>query len=470
MNINVIVRASDRVKQKIKYGFTLLFQPLRVQLTFTEDVSSTGVNIFYGSEPPSTVTKVFFIKSSPDFETCVASSELPDISETKWIEFAGRRLPVLFPTANGGSASKLNFDIAAATFMLASDFQDLISHERDEYDRMRAMDSLQDKLGVIDFPVVNYYSQLLKKELEEFFGIRIEPKSYGSKNCGLALTHDVDYTSSLNLRMIRRAIFGHAILNKEGLSPNERAVKLIYPLLALVGYNPPKSGLYFLRDLETKSNVKSTFFIKTGATAKQDVKYNYRSGKMKRFLGSLIDYGFEIGIHPSMNTYVDAKQTIKEKVRLEELLGKEVRSVRQHYLKFTIGRTVEVWEEAGLHYDSTLGFSRKAGFRNSVGFPYPLYNFAQDRISSVIELPLMIMDATIAENRRLTADQSFQEMRGLINETKASHGAAAILFHNSIADPIDFPGYKKVYGRLIDDAKHDDFALDSLSGIIENYR
>ncbi len=473
MRINAIVRAGERIARKIKYAFTLLVQPLRADITFSDETQENALNIFYGKEFPPGKHKSIFMRSSDEFESCIKDSKLPGLLHIDRLGFTQKdspairkELPKLFPTAGGD----FDFDIAAATFMLASEFQDLISLERDEFDRLRAMDSLQDRLGVLDFPVVNYYSMLLKDKLQKSFDLDVELKQYNDADHALALTHDVDYTSSLNLRMIKRNVFGHAVLNSEHLAPNERAMKLVYPFLAIAGYNPPRSGLRSLRNTEVQRGLKLTFFIKTGSTAKQDVNYNYRSRSMRTFINSLVDHGFEIGIHPSMKTYIDNTQFIVEKEKLEKIVGKEISSVRQHYLKFTAGRTVSIWENAKIKYDSTLGFSRKAGFRNSVAFPFPLYNFEQDRISTVTELPLVIMDGTFADNRDLPIDETLKKMRHLIGETKAAHGAAAILFHNSLTDPIDFPGYMKIYKLLLTEAAGDGFKLDALSEIIENFQ
>ncbi len=466
MRINIVVYASDRVRQKIKYGFTLLFQPLRAEIIFSNEIQTDSINIFYGNDQPSDMNNPFSFEPSADFEDCIRDSTLPDISNLDWYDFKGKKLPKLFPVSDGS----FDFDIAAATFILASEFQDLISLERDEFDRLRAMDSLQDRLGILDFPVVNYYSMLLKEKLEEFFNIDIKVKQYGDSDYGLALTHDVDYTSSLNLRMIKRNIFGHALLNNESLTPNERAMKLLYPLFAIGGYDPPKSGLRFLKSIEMQKGLKSTFFIKTGSTAKQDMNYNYRSRSFRNYVDSLIGAGFEIGIHPSMKTYIDGKQLFSEKKRLEDVVGKEISSVRQHYLKFTASKTVGAWEGAGLKYDSTLGFSRKAGFRNSVAFPFALYNFKEDRNSTVTELPLLFMDGTFADNRSLTVNETFKRMNDLIAETKAAQGAASILFHNSLTDSIDFPGYKKIYEQILTASASNDCKMDSLSGIIQSFR
>ncbi len=470
MRINIIVEVGERVREKIKYGIALLFQPLRTEILFSDGIQHNAINILYGNESgtdhPSGVSNQLIIKSSAEFEDCIKSSRLPDISDLEWFQFNGKKIPKLFPVAD----KHFDFDIAAAAFMLASEFQDLISLERDEFDRLRAMDSLQDKLGILDVPVVNYYSIFLKKKIEELFKVKIQLKKYDDSDHGLALTHDVDYTSSLNFRMIKRNIFGHAILNHENLLPYDRATKLLYPILAFGGYNPPKSGLKFLKDTETQQGIKSTFFIKTGATAKQDMNYNHRSRPLRDFVKSLIASGFEIGIHPSMKTYIDGDQFILEKTRLEELTDTKINSVRQHYLKFTASKTVGIWEKAGMNYDCTLGFSRKAGFRNSVAFPFPLYDFEADKISTVIELPLIIMDGTFSGNKTLTADTAFAAMMNLIDETKAAHGAASILFHNSLTDPIDFPGYPNIYRHILTEAKGGGFKMDKLSGVIETFR
>jgi Family of unknown function (DUF7033) len=469
MKINIIVSADDRIRQKVKYGFTLLFHPFRASLEFSKTISPDCPNIFYGRQFPNDSKKVLWVRSSEEFAKCISNASIPDVADVPWLHYADRKLPKLFPGQNPLNPD-IDFDIVAATFMLASDFQDLVSLERDEFDRFRAMDSLQHKLGVLDYPVVNYYSSFLRERLEEYFGIKLEPKTYGGSHHGLALTHDVDFISFLNFKMIRREMFGIALLNRHRLGSTQRAEKLIFPLYALFGHDYPKMGLNYLRDTEIAAGIKSTFFIKTGATGKQDIHYNYKSREMKRFLKSLTGAGFEIGIHPSMKTYVDANEFFREKNRLQDVLGMRVDSVRQHYLKFTGGKTVQIWEKAEMKYDSTLGFSREVGFRNSVAFPYPLFNFSEDRLSTVTELPLIVMDGTLAENKTITNAQALEKIKDLIEETRRARGAASILFHNSLTDPIDFPGYTDIFSEVLHEAKQGSFYTGTLAGVIENYR
>ncbi len=469
MKINIIVSADDRIRQKIKYGLTLLFYPLRAEIEFSKTMATDCPNIFYGRQLPNDSKRVMWIHASDDFARCVSGSTVPDVAGTSWLDYAGRKLPKLFPVPNPINPG-LDFDIAAATFILASDFQDLVSLERDEFDRFRAMDSLQHKLGVLDYPVVNYYSRFLREKIEDYFKITLEPRTFGGANHGVALTHDVDFITFLSFKMVRREMFGIAVLNRHQLGSAQRAEKLLFPLYAAFGRDFPKMGLHFIRDTEIANGLRSTFFIKTGATAKQDIPYNVRSRGIRDFLLSLSESGFEIGIHPSMKTYVDAREFFREKNRLQEVLGRHVDSVRQHYLRFTAGKTVQIWEESEMKYDSTLGFSREVGFRNSIAFPYPLYNFAEDRVSPVIELPLILMDGTLAENKTLSNVQALARMKELLDETRLARGAAAILFHNSLTDPIDFPGYSDIYKEILGGVKQGGFFASTLSGVIDNFR
>ncbi|HEY9164830.1 MAG TPA: polysaccharide deacetylase family protein [Candidatus Kryptonia bacterium] len=470
MNVNIVTDVQSGLRQKAKYGLTILLKPLRLDVRFTNSLVDGSLNIFYGETRPEKSKKIFFLSSSPDFQTCVSNSRLPSIEDVEWIDFSGKRIPRFFSKGREEGEDIFSFDVVAATFMLASNYQDLISTERDEYDRLRAMDSIQDRLNILNFPVVNYYSLLLKNALEKFFNIRIEQKDYSGAQSAVALTHDIDYTSSLNPKIIRRDILGHSILNYTGLTQHERTKKLLNPLAALIGRNPAKAGLSFLRETELARDVRSTFFIKSGKSGKEDVGYSIRSSTMKSFLKSLRDNGFEIGIHPSMKTYIDAGRLITEKYLLEETSGTAVSSVRQHYLKFAAGTTIDVWEQAAMKYDSTLGFSRKVGFRNSVAFPFPLFNFRLDGISAVEEIPLVFMDGTLAEDRTHSTYETFEIMTGLIREVKEAHGAAAVLFHNSLLDPIDFPGYGGIYSSLINEIKGRGMKIGTVAEIAENFR
>ena len=89
--------------------------------------------------------------------------------------------------------------------------------------------------------------------------------------------------------------------------------------------------------------------------------------------------GHEIGLHPSYRTYLSPQQ-IKREFRIlrheAELAGirQEQWGGRQHFLRWKAPDTWQGWEEAGLQYDSTLGYSDRPGFRCGTCYEYPVFN------------------------------------------------------------------------------------------------
>ena len=51
----------------------------------------------------------------------------------------------------------------------------------------------------------------------------------------------------------------------------------------------------------------------------------------------------------------------RQKYELEKLLGREVVEGRQHYLRFKVPETWNIWEENQMKVDSTLGYASQPG-------------------------------------------------------------------------------------------------------------
>ena len=106
--------------------------------------------------------------------------------------------------------------------------------------------------------------------------------------------------------------------------------------------------------------------------------------------------GWEIGLHPSWYAFhEDADELKRQKAVLENALGGDVVSVRQHTLRYDMRVTPSVHAEAGFQYDSTLGFNDNVGFRFGTCYPWQLYDIHREQELSLMEIPLIIQDTAL---------------------------------------------------------------------------
>jgi hypothetical protein len=110
--------------------------------------------------------------------------------------------------------------------------------------------------------------------------------------------------------------------------------------------------------------------------------------------------GHEIGLHPSYHTFLDPARTKAEfedllKVCHELGINQPTWGGRQHYLRWRNPQTWQNYADAGLSYDSSLGFADEIGFRSGICYEYPVFNLCTRQRLNLVERPLIVMDATL---------------------------------------------------------------------------
>jgi hypothetical protein len=155
--------------------------------------------------------------------------------------------------------------------------------------------------------------------------------------------------------------------------------------------------------------------------------------------------GIEVGLHAS---YAAREQpgAIAEEARA---LG-QVQGLRHHYLRSDPARLAEELRQAGLRYDSSIGWPSQPGLRAGTPYPYRLWD-AERREAGAWELPLVLMDATLAAERYLGLDaEAAYEASVAALEPVAEHGGAvAILWHPPSHHRRLSNGYGRLYERLL---------------------
>jgi peptidoglycan/xylan/chitin deacetylase (PgdA/CDA1 family) len=253
-----------------------------------------------------------------------------------------------------------------------------------------------------------------------------------------ALTHDVDRISKTTQYLTYSL---RALLHGE-------IKKIEYNLKSVKNRKNEFWNFERIMEIEEQYSIRSTFFF-----LNEPVTYNifdfenwYHSlGRYRLYENRVADIiklldkkGWEVGVHGSYSSYKSPGMLKKEKAELEEVLGKKVAGIRQHYLNLIPGKTWGWQSNAGFLYDSSWGFTKGIGFKNNIIAPFrPLKN-------NFVVFPLTIMDYCFMEEK-----ERWSRLDRLCSDTEAGNGVLVINWHNNVFSKNDFPGSEETYIECI---------------------
>jgi len=197
-------------------------------------------------------------------------------------------------------------------------------------------------------------------------------------------------------------------------------------------YLPP------LVEASERYEFQSTLFVVPRHGHRRDP--NYRVADLATRLQEASKRGFAVDLHGSYLSVVEAATLTPEAAILEKAMGRKPCGSRQHWLRFDRHEDLfESVERAGLIFDSTLGFSDTAGFRNGASFAFPPYDFKNERAYNFLEIPLALMDGNIEAASRASGECPREVANEILRESrKYGWGGISTLWHNPI-EPISVP-------------------------------
>lgn len=123
-----------------------------------------------------------------------------------------------------------------------------------------------------------------------------------------------------------------------------------------------------------------------------------------------------------------------------------------HYLRWQQATTLQAWNDAGMAYDSTLGYADRPGFRCGTCFEYFGFVPETQKMLETRIRPLIAMECSVMDNAYLgltnnqAAKDKFLELK--INCFKLG-GCFSMLWHNSyFANDINL---KELYEHIFHD-------------------
>lgn len=326
-------------------------------------------------------------------------------------------------------------DIIASTFFMLTRWEETASPVRDEHGRFPATESVAYKHGFLDRPIIDEYALILASWIKTLLP-GWEPKT---SRFSIKLSHDIDLVRTASLRRIT----GDLVKRHSPFQAIKTFCHWTKPI-----NDPAVQGCYELADLSERHGFQSAFYFMAAKRSAYDVGYDPLSKIPQRLIHDLRHRGHEIGFHAGYETSTNLDRFQQEKNRLDAAIGVTRYGGRQHYLKFSTPETWRIWSEMGLEYDSTVGYADYEGFRCGTCHPFHPFDVEKDMPLDILEIPLIVMDGTLKQYRKLTPEQAAERIITLASRCKMVNGVFTLLWHNTSLHG-DWEKWKIMYKNLL---------------------
>lgn len=316
-------------------------------------------------------------------------------------------------------------DLLGGAFFLLTRYEEAVLGDRDEHGRFPAAASLAAREGFLRRPLVNEYAELLWQQLAAAWP-RLRRRR---RDFRLLPSHDVDvpFCAWGPLARRLRAAAGDLAKRRDPRLAAER----------VRGAGDPCDTFAFLLDASERAGVASVFFFLARHEPANRIGPGYalEDERVRALLREIHRRGHELGLHGSYRSHDEP-----------ELLGEELETLRracadagvergewgarQHYLRASPA-VLAAYEQAGIGYDSSLGFADGAGFRAGICCEYPLFDLHARRRLALRERPLVAMDATVLQYERLREEAALEPLLELKRACRRFDGDFTLLWHNN---------------------------------------
>jgi hypothetical protein len=425
---------TPHITNRVKYTFKVYFEQLipciyKVVNNHTEFLSYGGPKLAYNNQVHQGLPNIYAAGLLK--ENTIKQIELFPKKTPNGIEFfSHEEKDFLF-----------SFDMLSASFYLMSRYEEYLPFKKDEYGRFEAKESLAYKYNFLNIPLINIWAKDLKTKLLSFY----PELQFETTNFKFISTIDVDNAFAYKEKGVMRNIGGvfKALIKKDFKDISTRA-----KVLLRIEKDPFDTFQYII-DLHNKYEVKYMFFMLLGDYGLNDKNIPSNNKNFRKLIKHLADYA-RMGIHPSYGSNSKEGQLKKEIGRLTEILHREVRHSRQHFLKLTLPTTYNRLIEEEIENDYTMGYASVAGFRASICTPFLWYNLEDEIITKLTLHPFAFMEGTFKYYQNRTKSQIISEIHQLIDSVKKVDGQFISIWHNdSLSEWNEWKGWREIYEDML---------------------
>jgi len=336
-------------------------------------------------------------------------------------------------------------DYIGTIFFFLSGYWEYIHNDtKDNYGRFPASESFQYKKNIIEEPVVDILVERIKEQLNLTYKDE-KPRAY--------ITHDIDFLGNPKGFKFIKSIGGDILKRKD--------FKIAFDKMRRKIINDDPHSVYKLIDIHKKYNTKGTFFFMPDIQPKETGGGYIPKRNKKYLLGlekEILNIDSKIGIHYD-SRHLKENRMKKDIENLNNIFGTKIESGRAHFLIFDIRKSFEIYENSGIKIDTTGSFADRVGFRFGTSKPFKPYNFKEKREYNLTEIPLIVMDGSLQNERymNLSPKEGFEKIKELIDKIKKYNGTFTFLWHNTSFYTHLWKGWEWVYEETLKYLKENNF-------------
>ena len=380
------------------------------------------------------------------FESGMSIECLPsnwDVSQDMLgVRLCAPTVPVLFGVpgfTTCRTGAQLGLDVFGSAFFMLARYEETRRFERDQHGRFPADQSAAVRAGFLERPIIDEYVEILWAAMKNLWPRLTRKERSPQKLISCDVDHPFDPACASIFRLGKRML-GHVFRDRSfqaALSSlkNFRAVQA-----GDRARDPYWQALCWIMDVNEHAGNQVTFnFIPETTHARKDNSPPLEDSRMRELLRAVYSRGHLIGIHPGYNTYRHPDAFARSVATLRRILDEEgieqdELGGRQHYLRWDVNRTAQLWETNSLSYDSTLGYPTVAGFRTGTCHEYTMFDVVGRNPLALKQRPLVVMENAVIDqcNMGLGHDEdAWNIMRHYRQFCEIMDGDFTLLWHNS---------------------------------------
>lgn len=315
----------------------------------------------------------------------------------------------------------LGYDLFAMVFYFSARYEEYLPSEKDEHQRFKAENSLAYQYGCLQIPFLNVAIQQFGEKLKQ----RFPDLEFEERTFNFLSTIDIDNAFAYAHKGAKRNIGG---MTKDLLSLKLKPVVKRF-ISNLDERKDPYNTYEYIHALSKETQTALHYFVLIGDYSQYDKNPDYRNEGFRNLLKSLSN-NFNIGLHPSYESFSHPEKIGIEIKRLEEVIGSKVTSARCHFLRVNFPETYRAFIENGITDDYTMIYASQSGFRTGLCVPYNWFDLEKNTQTNLVLHTSVIMEGTLRDYNKLNAEKAKNASLALLEEVKKQGGEFVSIFHN----------------------------------------